>query len=135
MGDLKALAAFAARLSQPGVSFGAMGESKGKGTAEDPAQFPYWVSTKLADDFVKMAYDAGWVDPDLNWPEWLNTVEAQSFVTDAPAIATANAEQLRRLLTAIIRSDRFREGAILEAFEDGMVGAVVARAQMILRAM
>ena len=75
---------------------------------------------------------AGFVQP-FDWMAWMGTPEAQALVADHTRVATANAEDLRRLLTAIIRGDRFVEGNIVGAFESGMLLAIARRAQALLR--
>lgn len=115
MPDLKALAAFAARLREPDASFGRMSEAKGTGTGDDPIQMPFWEPSPLANEFIKMAYDTGWVSGDFDWPSWIDSNEAKVFLEDPSTIASSTAEQLQKILTAIIRSDRYCEGAILEA--------------------
>ena len=100
------MAAFAAKVREPGASFGAM--------AEGGAQVPHWQPSALAGEFVKMAYDEGWISTGFDWPAWIETDEAEAFLTNPPSIANATVDQLQKLLTAIIRSDRFSEGAIRE---------------------
>jgi hypothetical protein len=95
-------------------------------------QIPYWQSSSLADEFIKMTYDTGWVSGDIDWPKWMNTDEAKAFFANPATITTATAEQLQLLLTTIIRSDRFCEGAMLQAFQDGLILAAADRANRLL---
>ena len=62
------------------------------------------------------------------WPNWLQTPEAQAFLTDHGNVARATPRELAQLTTAIVRSDRFTEGSIAGAFESGLLGAIVRRA-------
>lgn len=128
MPDLKALAAFAARLREPDASFGNISEATGTGTSDDPIQMPYWQSSSLADEFIDMAYDAGWVAEDFDWPRWMDSNEAKAFLENPNKIASANVEQLQKLLTVIIRSDRYCEGTVQQAFDQGLLQAITVRA-------
>lgn len=65
--------------------------------------------------------------PDFNWPEWARTPEAQAF-NDPAAIATATPVELVKLVTALVRSDRFSEGALAEVYERGLLRGVIRRA-------
>lgn len=67
------------------------------------------------------------VDPSVDWPAWASTAEAQRL-RDVAAVADATPEQLVKLMTWIVRSDRFVEGSIEGAYESGVLGAIIARA-------
>ena len=45
-----------------------------------------------------------------------------------PGSASASAEDLRRLLTVYVRSERFGDGTLEAAFESGMLTAIIRRA-------
>jgi hypothetical protein len=47
-------------------------------------------------------------------------------------VAGATQEELAKLLTAIIRSDRFVEGSLEGAFESGLLAAICRRAAVLL---
>jgi hypothetical protein len=64
----------------------------------------------------------------FDWGAWLTTEEGRRLSTDKAALAEANVDQLIRLLTAIVRSDRFSEGSLAGAFESGLLEAIVRRA-------
>ena len=102
-------------------------------TTDHPVQIPFWKSSELADAFVKMAYDTSWVLGDFDWPKWLDSEEANSLLKDQLAIAKANPDQLYKLMTALIRSDRFCEGTVLQAFADGTLQAIASRAAVLLK--
>lgn len=63
------------------------------------------------------------------WPEWARTDEAQRLYRDRAALAQATPDQLVKLLTGLIRSDRFSEGTLAEAFESGLLTAIARRAR------
>lgn len=131
-GRLEALAAFAERLADKEASFGSMSGAEDPGTTNDPVQIPFWKSSDLADAFVKMAYDTNWVLGDFDWPKWLDSEEANSLLKDQLAIAKASPDQLHKLMTALIRSDRFCEGTVLQAFTEGTLQAIAWRAAGLL---
>ena len=89
MPDLSALAAFASRLNEPGASFGKMTttiDAEGDG---DVVAWPYWEPSPLAEEFIEMAYDAGWVRGNFDWPKWAGTKEGQMLLTDPSSIRVA----------------------------------------------
>jgi hypothetical protein len=130
---LEALAAFAPRLREAGASFGGMSTTEGgDGSPGNPIQMPYWDFSDLAMEFMDMAYKFGWVQ-DFDWMSWNKTEEGSRLLHDPTAIAGADVDQLARLMTAIIRLDRFAEGHLGGCFERGMVLAIAERAEAILR--
>jgi hypothetical protein len=72
---------------------------------------------------------AGLMQPGFDWPTWAKTPEAQALRNDPAALASATPDQLGKLLTALIREDRFNEGALGDTFESGFMTAVVRRAK------
>lgn len=64
-------------------------------------------------------------------PVWMKTEEAQALIGDHERIAEASADQLVKLTTAIVRSDRFTEGSIAGAFESGLITAICRRAAVL----
>lgn len=95
---------------------------------------PYASYGETADEFVRAAYEHGWVLRDFGWPEWKDSMEAKSLYDDDASLAVATPEQLARLLTVVIRQDRFVEGALLDAFESGLILRIVRRAAKLLEA-
>ena len=63
---------------------------------------------------------------------WLQTEEGAALRDRPEALATASPDELRKLLTAIIRSDRFVEGSIVGAFESGLLARIARRASALL---
>ncbi len=81
--------------------------------------------------FVQMCYDYKWVQP-FDWVEWKETDEAAQLRDDPEVLANATSEQLQKLLTVIIRQDRFVEGSDEEHIESGLVGRIIDRAASLL---
>ena len=86
------------------------------------------------EEFVHAAYEHGWVRSDVDWGEWIQSAEAKALRDDGATLAAATPEQLAHLLTAVIRQDRFVEGALLGAFRTGMILGIVRRAAALLDA-
>jgi hypothetical protein len=72
-----------------------------------------------------------WIVGGFDWRAWLSSDEGRSLHGDLAAIASAMPDQLARLLTAIIRSDRFVEGSIAGAFESGLLAGISRRASVL----
>ncbi|MEX1169553.1 MAG: DUF6508 domain-containing protein [Chloroflexota bacterium] len=73
-----------------------------------------------------------WIVGGFDWRAWLTSDEGRFLHDDPAAIAGATPDQLARLLTAIVRSDRFVEGSIAGAFESGVLAAISRRASALL---
>lgn len=97
-------------------------------------QMPYFVYAPEMLRFIEVANELDWVVT-FPWPDWMNTQEARMLVSDPESIANASVEQLEKLITAIIRSDRFTEGSIAGAFEQGLIAAIIHRAEALLHEM
>jgi len=88
---------------------------------------PYAEYPPVVDELIATAYEDDWVRRNLDWTTWLTTTEAQSLVNDAGAVEQATTEQLARLLTAIVRQERFTDGAILGALKSGLLQRIARR--------
>ena len=69
----------------------------------------------------------GWIRV-FDWGTWAQSPEGDRILRQPAGIERATAEDLVRVLTAIVRSDRFTEGSIAGAFESGLLLRVVQRA-------
>src|SRR5207244_1533652 len=85
-----------------------------------------------AGSFVQAAYDLGWVRSGFDWPTWSQTAEARNLQNDPHLLAQATQVQLASLLTVCIRQDRFVEGALMSAYESGLLVRILERAAAIL---
>lgn len=110
------------------------GEWKG-GEELEPGSItaPWFAPSELTSRFLEVAYRDGWVRPDFDWGEWAATPEAQRLRDDRGALAQATVPDLARLLTVVIRSDRFVEGTLDWAIESGLVTAVLRRIAQLRR--
>jgi uncharacterized protein DUF6508 len=108
------------------------------GTWEAPAavggvlRMPYYTFGPTAEAFRAAVAKGDWVIIGFDWRSWLATAEGQALKDRPEALASATADQLAWLLTAIIRSDRFVEGSIAGAFESGLLARIARRAAVLL---
>jgi hypothetical protein len=126
--SLEALAEFLTAIEAPDFSGGEMVAPPAKNGV---LQMPYAKYAAVVSRFHKAAYENGWVLRDFDWMEWAKSKEAHMLRGDKGAVEHASASQLMKLLTVCIRSERFCEGALLDAFEAGLVLRVVRRAQVL----
>ena len=130
---LQALAAFGPQLRAPCASAGRWADQTGSGTVDDPLTMPCFESSDLLNRFVSMTCDAGWVQ-DFDWMEWSRGPEAKSLLRDKASLADATVDQIATVLTTIVRSARFNEGALAGYFKDGVLLALAERAEALLAA-
>ncbi len=115
---LEALAAFLPDFESPGFEFGHMDKA--------PGGMPYYNLSPVASRFVHTCYKMGWV-LNFDWVQWKDSPEATELLRNPEAMEAATPDQLGRLLTAIIRQDRFAEGALGAAFDSGLLTAIIRR--------
>ena len=82
--------------------------------------------------FNKMIYQEGWILDGFEWPEWAQTDEFKDLFSNPEALAKASADQLAKLLTALVRKERFCEGTMASACSDGLLAGITQRAGMLL---
>lgn len=80
--------------------------------------------------FIQVCYDYGWVNY-FDWVKWARTKEYRGFCESPELINKAKALQLAKLLTVVMRRDHFAGGAVLWAFERGIITAVTERAKVL----
>ena len=122
---LLALAGWVDRFGAPDFDIGHWVTSEPD--ADGVIQMPWFDYSAAADAFREECARAGWVVP-FDWMAWLGSPDGRRFIEDHSLVAHATAADLSRLLTAIIRGDRFSEGELAGAYESGMLGAIARRA-------
>lgn len=100
--------------------------------AEGLTEMGYYHLSDRGAAFVEAAYDHGWVIP-FAWSDWKGTPEAERLRDDRTALSHASVAQIERLLTTLIRQDRFAEGTLGEAFKAGLLTSILRRAAQLLR--
>ncbi|HET8785113.1 MAG TPA: DUF6508 domain-containing protein [Candidatus Limnocylindrales bacterium] len=129
---LEAIGAFADELEAPDFGAGQWHDSERTRTPDgDVWTMPWFELSERADAFIRTAAGSGWVEP-FDWMAWVETDEGKSLREDREALARATPDQLRRLLTAVIRADRFSEGSLEWAFGSGLMAAIARRARTLL---
>jgi hypothetical protein len=82
--------------------------------------------------FNKMIYQEGWILDGFDWPEWAQTDEFKDLFSKPEALAKASSHQLAKLLTALVRKERFCEGTMASACAEGLLARITQRAGMLL---
>ncbi len=124
---LARLAAFESIFEDPGFHF-----EMRVGAKPVPHQHivvPAYVLSRAAEDFIAMLHEDAWIDPDVGERSLEASLsEARELVANPDAVARATPEQLTTLLTALVRQERTAEGALCDAFDSGLLLAIVRRA-------
>lgn len=123
---LRGLAAFLPLFEEPGFTFGQWSEVKK--TEPGVITLPFFTLSNTADAFVRAAHDLEWVRHDFDWPKWMQTTEARRLRDKEDALASATSDQLARLLTVVIRQERFCEGSLASAYDSGLLTGILRRA-------
>ena len=120
------------RLGQFSSIFGRRGFQFGTMVTEDldtgESLMPYYVLSDDAEAFIKICYECGWIRADFDWGAWKDTSEAMELRDNSNAMASATPDQIAKLLTVLVRQERFCAGALAGAFERGLLGAILRRA-------
>jgi hypothetical protein len=101
----------------PGIARG--GTDDGSGTIE----WPWFEYAPDVTAFEQVLYGDGWI-VGFDWPEWQD--EGRRLV-EGNGVESADLDDLRRLLTVIFRKERFCEGTVAAAFDDGLLVRVLRR--------
>ena len=83
--------------------------------------------------FVRTARAEGRTPSDFAWTSWADTPEAEALEGDRDALARATPEQLAKLLTMLIRQERFVVGSLAGDCRSGLLTAVLRRADRLRR--
>lgn len=126
---LRALADLVPILEAPDADFGHWDRAP---TADGVEHLPWFTFGPTGDAFTGAVGRGGWVIAGFDWMTWLGTEEGRALRDRPDAVAAATPDQLARLLTAIIRSDRFVEGSIAGAYESGLLTRIAHRAAALL---
>ena len=122
---LSALARWEAVFADPGFTIGhwVRTEPDERGVIH----MPWFEYSEAADAFREDVGAHGWVVV-FDWMTWLSSPDGRRYLDDPGLVAGASAEDLSRLLTSIIRGERFSEGELAGAHGSGILMAIVRRA-------
>lgn len=113
-------------INAPAFTFG---EWQGGHTdAKGVMHLPWFELSEGARAFVTAAAANGFVTPGFDWGAWSQTPSAVRLMREPEAIQYATADDLARMLTTVVRGDRFTDGTLEWAFESGLIGRIVRRA-------
>ena len=90
----------------------------------DVVTFPAYSYCDEVLNFVRDLYDNN-IIYSFDWPAWED--EAVKLYKDPKALASADLDTLRKLLTIHVRKDRFSEGHLAAVIRDGHVLAILKR--------
>ena len=124
---LDALASFLPVFEAPGFEF-TRDYAPGEATLVEQMMCPT-VLSEAAEQFVETACAAGWVMAGFDWPSWQKTPEALGLGDNLEVLKQAPPVQLAKILTVLIRQERFVNGAPAEAYDSGFLTAVLRRAE------
>jgi hypothetical protein len=94
------------------------GEWKGGEKNQDGAiTMPWCMSAPIVAEFLDTVYAIP-IGISFNWPEW---DEGREIARTDFDFDTVNLVTKCKLITAIVRNDRFCEGALISAFESGLI--------------
>ena len=105
MQDLVALGRYLEALESPEFSAGKW--AGGQETSPAVMHMHYVSYSDWTHAFLEFVYDDGWIMQDFDWPKWIATKEARTLGAGGEAVAKATRRQLAKILTAIVRQDRF----------------------------
>lgn len=125
---LQRLAAWADRIADESFTLGAWVASTTR--PDGVIQMGWYDLSDMGQAFVSEMYELGWVYA-FDWRAWLETPDGRRLSSGPAPIASASADDLQRLITAILRSERFGDGQIEGAFESGILLAIALRARVL----
>lgn len=129
--SLKALASFKDLLADVEASGGVWVPPAGSDSDRDAGRLGYWVHSEILIEFVKMLYREAWVDRVFEWKHW--KLQRDAFISDKSRIRLASPSDLQKLLTSIVRSERFKMGYLEERLRDDTLHAIAERAAYLSR--
>jgi hypothetical protein len=104
-------------------------------TFEAPqGQMPYARYVDELEELHRLVYADDWIRYDLGWPTWMESSEARALLEDPAAMREATPEQLARVLTVIVRLERFSDGTTAGAVRSGLVARLLRRAAVLAEA-
>lgn len=126
---LTALAELLPILEDPQADFGHWDPAR---RVDGVLHLPAFTFGPTAEAFRAAVGRGGWIVTGFDWMTWLRTEDGQALHDRPDAVATASVDDLAKLITAIVRSDRFVEGSLVGAFESGLLVAIARRAAALL---
>jgi hypothetical protein len=129
---LEAITRFLPEFEDPEFEFGRWEEPED--ATPGVITLDYFLISRTGQEFIRACYDHGWVI-NFDWPEWKGTEEAKSLRDEEEVLNQADPEQLAKLLTVLIRQERFVDGALNSAYESGLLVGILIRAKEISKSL
>ena len=104
------------------------GEWKGSENKDRINTIPHLIYADKVSEFIEVLHSTNFIIS-FNWSKW---DEGKKIISDVKLIKVVDLLTLRKLITAIVRNDRFCEGTLLNAIEDGIIQIVLKRLQQLL---
>ena len=79
--------------------------------------------------FTRLAQVDGWMWP-FDWGSWY---EGREIASNPEQISNCDILTIRKLITALVRNERFCEGALQGAYKRGAINAILMRIQDLYR--
>ncbi len=92
-------------------------------------QMPYVVYDQKVHEFRTLLYESGFMVV-FDWGSW---DEGREIASDPARVSDVDLLTVRMLMTAIVRNDRFCEGAFLSAIQDGLIAAILKHLQTLIK--
>lgn len=124
---LAAIVAFLPELESPEFTLGTW--AGGERLSDGSISMPYYELSPRGQALVTAL--GAWVEP-FDWMTWLRSADGQALTDDPSRMARATPEDLSRLLTAVVRSERFGDGNLEGALRSGLLLRVARRAAALL---
>jgi protein-tyrosine phosphatase len=126
---LAVLVPFKSIFERPGFMFSKFIPSEPDG---DITTFRGFVHSEEALAFNDAVYEYGWVRS-FDWTTWRETERGARLMRDVEAMSTANEDDLANLITTCARADRFCDGYLNDAYNEGLLTRIVQRAEELLK--
>ena len=95
----------------------------GEKIEENVSTFPYWKWSDITTEFNKTVHDMKLI-VSFDWPDW---EEGSKLLRDhKQTFQDLDEITLCKLMTVIVRADRFSDGTLVGALEDGTISKILS---------
>ncbi|MGV2417825.1 MAG UNVERIFIED_CONTAM: DUF6508 domain-containing protein [Paenibacillus polymyxa] len=91
---------------------------------------PYTILSDEGLAFVQACYDNDWI-VNYDWGTYAQTDEAQQLRDDPSALSEATEDQVSKVLTIVVRQERFCDGSLSLAHESGFLTGILRRLEQL----
>lgn len=95
----------------------------GEKIEENVSTFPYWKWSDITTEFNKTIHDMQLI-VSFDWPDWEEGI--QLLKDRKQTYQDLDEITLCKLLTVIVRADRFSDGTLVRAMKDGTISKIVS---------